>query len=62
MLHAGIAERQVNQILTTLNIKSVNHKSLKRVEREVGTEPALNILQNTLWLQHWKKNASILFL
>ena len=36
MLHAGIGEQQVNHLLTTMNIKNIHHKSLKKHEREAG--------------------------
>ena len=36
MLHAGLGERQVNQLLTSMNIRHIHHKSLKEMEREVG--------------------------
>lgn len=36
LLHAGIGHNQLNMLLTTMNIRYVHHKSLKRREREAG--------------------------
>ena len=36
MLHAGIGERHVNNLLSTLNVPGIHQKSLKRREREAG--------------------------
>ncbi|XP_062600095.1 uncharacterized protein LOC134261710 [Saccostrea cucullata] len=36
MLHAGIGEQQVNNILAELNLPSIHHKTLKEREREIG--------------------------
>ncbi|XP_077991796.1 uncharacterized protein LOC144446003 [Glandiceps talaboti] len=36
MIHAGIGERQLNSLLSSLNIPPVNHRTLKKREREIG--------------------------
>nr|XP_034328380.1 uncharacterized protein LOC117689936 [Crassostrea gigas] len=36
MINVGIGEQQMNNILAELNIPSINHKTLKEREREVG--------------------------
>ena len=36
MINAGIGERKVNNLLATLNLPGIHHKSLKTREREVG--------------------------
>lgn len=36
MVHSGIGERQVNSLLSTLNIPAVCHKTLSRRQKEIG--------------------------
>ena len=36
MLHAGIGESHVNNLLSALNVPGIHQKSLKRREREAG--------------------------
>ena len=36
MLHAGIGETHVNNLLTAINVPEIHHKTLKRREREAG--------------------------
>jgi hypothetical protein len=36
MVNAGIGASQMNNILTTLNLPGIHHKSLKKREREVA--------------------------
>ena len=36
MLHAGIGETHVNNLLTSMNVPPIHHKTLKRREREAG--------------------------
>ena len=36
MLHAGIGEPHVNNLLTSMNIPPIHHKTLKRRERKAG--------------------------
>ena len=38
MIHAGIGETHVNNLLSTLNLPSIHHKTLKRKEIEVGKQ------------------------
>ena len=37
ILHTGIGETHVNNLLSALNIPQINHKSLKQREVEIGT-------------------------
>lgn len=36
MVHSGIGKRQINSLLSTLNIPAVCHKTLPRREKEIG--------------------------
>lgn len=36
MIHCGIGESHLNAIMSTINIPTINSKSLKQREREVG--------------------------
>lgn len=36
MLHAGVGETHLNDILTSLDVPAVCHKTVKKVERTVG--------------------------
>ena len=36
MLHAGLGETQLNNLLSTMNLHCIDHKSLKAREHEVG--------------------------
>lgn len=36
MLHAGSGETQVSKLLTTMNLPTLNHRTLKARERDVG--------------------------
>ena len=36
MLHAGIGETHINNMLTTMNLPRIGHKSLKKRENEIG--------------------------
>ena len=36
MLHAGVGETHVNNLLAAINVPFVHHKTLKRREREAG--------------------------
>lgn len=36
MIYAGLGERQVNHLLSAVNLPSVHHKTLKTHEREAG--------------------------
>ena len=36
MFHAGIGETQLNNLLSTMNLHCIDHKSLKASEHEVG--------------------------
>ena len=36
MLHAGTGETHVNNLLTSMNVPPIHHKTLKRREREAG--------------------------
>ena len=36
MLHTGIGETQVNNLLTSMNVPPIHHNTLKRREREAG--------------------------
>jgi len=38
MLHAGIGETQLNNLLSTMNLHCIDHKSLKAREHEVGIQ------------------------
>ena len=37
MLHAGIGETHINNLLTTMNLPHISHKSLKKRENEIGS-------------------------
>ena len=36
MIHSGIGETQLNNLLSTINLHCIDHKSLKRRENETG--------------------------
>ena len=36
MLHAGIGETHINNLLAAMNVPVIHHKTLKRREREAG--------------------------
>ena len=36
MLHAGIGETHINNLLAVINVPVIHHKTLKRREREAG--------------------------
>ena len=36
MLHAGIGETHINNLLVAINVPVIHHKTLKRREREAG--------------------------
>ncbi|XP_070577204.1 uncharacterized protein [Ptychodera flava] len=36
MITAGIGERHLNQMLSSISVPTIHHKTLKRKEREVG--------------------------
>lgn len=36
MIHSGIGETQLNNLLSTINLHCIDHKSLKRRENEIG--------------------------
>ena len=37
MLHAGTGETHVNNLLTSMNVPPIHHKTLKKREREAGS-------------------------
>ena len=37
MLHAGIGETHINNLLTTMNLPHISHTSLKKRENEIGS-------------------------